>query len=192
MSVAVAFQIVIQNFVRIHCFVNVNDGEDRVRTQIAGRSEPTMSKKRKKKLIEFSEFDEKRYSRWTLAVDKTVCDLKPYLEKLSFHVEPFYGEQYAPELDELLLAAKVDFFITTRGKAFERYTWRYFRKNYNLIWISEHVLDDPPRAAKAIEDAILYDPWFNSRWGANSVKITGRYITWLPKLKKDWLRKKKK
>jgi hypothetical protein len=172
--------------------VYLQDGEDRLSSGIAGRSEPTMSKKRKKKLIEFSEFDEERYSRWTLAVDKTVCDLKPCLEKLSFHVKPFYGEQYAPELDESLIEAKVDFFITTRGKAFERYTRRYFRKNYNLLWISEHLLDDPPRTAKAIEDAILYDPWLNSWWGANSVKITGQYITWLPRLKKEWLRKKKK
>lgn len=151
-----------------------------------------MSKKRKKKLIEFSEFNEERYSRWTLAVDKTVCNLKPYMEKLSFHVKPFYGEQYAPELDELLLAAKVDFFITTRGKAFERYARRYLRPHHNLLWISEHLLGDPPRTAKAIEDAILYDPWLNSWWGANSVKITGQYITWLPKRKKEWLRKKKK
>jgi hypothetical protein len=152
-----------------------------------------MSKKRKKKLIEFSDFDEERYSRWTLAVDRTVCDLKPCLEKLSFHVEPFFGEQYAPQLDELLIEAKVDFFITTRGKAFERYVRRrYFRKNYNLLWISEHLLEDPPRTAKAIEDAILYDPWLNRRWGSDSVKITGEYITWLPKLKKRWAHKRKK
>jgi hypothetical protein len=151
-----------------------------------------MSKKRKKKLIEFSNFDEKRYSRWTLAVDKTVADLKPCLEKLSFHVKPFYGEQYPPELDELLLQAKVDFFITTRGKSFERYARRYFRKSYNLLWISEHLLDDPPRTAKAIEEAILYDPWINKWWGTGSVEITGRYITLLPKLKKNWAHKRKK
>ena len=117
-----------------------------------------MLKKRKKKLIEFSDFNEERYSRWALAVDESVRDLEPYLKKLSFHVDPFYGEQYPPELDELLLAAKVDFFITTRGKAFERYVRRYFRPNYNLLWISEHLLDDPSRAARAIEGAILYDP----------------------------------
>ncbi len=151
-----------------------------------------MSKKRKKKLIEFSDFNEERYSRWTLAVDRTVRDLKPSLEKLSFHVESFFGEQYAPELDQLLIEANVDFLITTRGKSFERYTRRYFRKSYNLLWIDEHLLEDPPRTAKAIEEAILYDPWLNCRWGFGSVQITGRYITWLPKLKKRWLSKKKK
>ena len=151
-----------------------------------------MSKRRKKQLIEFSNFNEEQYSRWKLAVDKTVRDLKPPLEKLSFHVESFYGEQYAPELDQLLIEANVDFLITTRGESFERYTRRYFRKTYNLLWISEHLLDDPPRTAKAIENAILYDPWLNSRWGFASVQITGRYITWLPKLKKRWSQKRKK
>ena len=151
-----------------------------------------MSKKRKKKLIEFSDFDEERYSRWTLAVDKTVCDLKPCLEKLSFHVEPFFGEQWAPDLHELLMQAKVDFLMTTRGKLFERYTRRFYWRSYNLLWISEHLLDDPPRTAKAIEDAILYDPWLNRPWGSDLVKITGEYITWLPKLKKRWAHKRKK
>ena len=153
-----------------------------------------MSKKRKKKLIEFSEFDEERHSRWTLAVDESVRDLEPYLKKLSFHVDPFYGEQYAPELDELLLAAKVDFFITTRGKAFERYVYRYRENQYHILWISEHLLDDPWRAARTIEGAILYDTrllhssWL-SRW---CVIIGGAYVTELPKLKKEWLRRKKK
>jgi len=123
----------------------------------------------------------------------------------SFLLRNLQGERWVPaeeffiglftsvlEPDELLIEAKVDFFITTRGKAFERYVRRYFRPNYNLLWISEHLLDDPPRTAKAIEDAILYDPWLNSRWGANSVRITGQYITWLPKRKKGWLSKKKK
>ena len=151
-----------------------------------------MSKRRKKQLIEFSNFNEEQYSRWKLAVDKTARDLKPPLEKLSFHVESFFGEQYAPELDQLLIEANVDFLITTRGKSFERYTRRYFRKSYNLLWINEHLLEDPPRTAKAIEDAILYDPWLNSRWGFASVQITGRYITWLPKLKKRWSQKRKK
>lgn len=151
-----------------------------------------MSKKRKKKLIEFSDFNEERYSRWILAVDRTVCDLKPCLEKLSFHVEPFSGEQWAPDLHELLMQAKVDFFITTRGKLFERYIRRFYWRSYNLLWISEHLLDDPPRTAKAIEDAILYDPWLNRRWGSDSVKITGEYITRLPKLKKRWAQKRKK
>ncbi|MGO8822363.1 MAG: hypothetical protein ACLQO6_14240, partial [Desulfomonilaceae bacterium] len=91
-----------------------------------------MSKKRKKKLIEFSDFNEERYSRWTLAVDRTVCDLKPCLEKLSFHVKPFYGEQWAPDLHELLMQAKVDFLITTRGKLFERYIRRFYWRSYNL------------------------------------------------------------
>jgi hypothetical protein len=153
-----------------------------------------MSKKIKKKLIEFSTFDEERYARWTLAVDESVRDLEPYLKKLSFHVDPFYGEQYAPELDELLLAAKVDFFITTRGKAFERYVYRYRENQYHILWISEHLLDDPSRAARTIEGAILYDTrllhssWL-SRW---CVIIGGAYVTELPKLKKEWLRRKKK
>ncbi|MGO8879774.1 MAG: hypothetical protein ACLQMS_09705 [Desulfomonilaceae bacterium] len=151
-----------------------------------------MSRNLKKKLIEISNFSEERYLRWILAVDKTVSDLKPYLEQLSFHVTPFHGEQYAPELDQLLIEAKVDFFITTRGKAFGRYIRRFRWTGYNLLWISEHLLDDPPRIAKAIEDGILYDPWLNRRWGSDSVKITGQYITWLPKLKKRWAHKRKK
>ncbi len=151
-----------------------------------------MSRNRKKKLIEISDFCEERYSRWKLAIDRTVCDLKPCMEKLSFDVEPFFGEQWAPDLHELLMHAKIDFFITTRGKLFERYIRRFYWRSYNLLWISEHLLDDPPRTAKAIEDAILYDPWLNRRWGSDSVKITGEYITRLPKLKKRWLRKCKK
>ena len=152
-----------------------------------------MSKKRKKKLIEFLDFDEERYSRWTLAVDETVRDLKPYLEKLSFHVKPFFGEQYPPELDELLLAAKVDFFITTRGKAFERYLRRYLDSQYHLLWISDYLLDDPSRAARAIEGAILYDPRLESHWIYRwCIIISGAYVTELPKLKKNWLRRKKK
>ncbi|MGO9739205.1 MAG: hypothetical protein ACLPVO_17505, partial [Desulfomonilaceae bacterium] len=82
--------------------------------------------------------------------------------------------------------------ITTRGKLFERYIRRFYWRSYNLLWISEHLLDDPPRTAKAIEDAILYDPWLNRRWGSDSVKITGEYITRLPKLKKRWAQKRKK
>ena len=159
---------------------------------MAGRPEPTMSKKRKKKLIELSDFNKERYSRWKLAVDLTVRDLKPSLEKLSFNVEPFYGEQWAPDLHELLMQAKVDFFITTRGKSFQRYTQWFYWKSYNLLWISEHLLDDPPRTAKAIEEAILHDPWLNTWWGSGSVQITGRYITLLPKLKKRWAHKRKK
>ena len=152
-----------------------------------------MSKKRKKKLIEFSTFDEERYARWTLAVDESVRDLEPYLKKLSFHVDPFYGEQYAPELDELLLAAKVDFFITTRGKAFEMYVYRYRENQYHILWISEHLLDDPSRAAQAIEGAILYDTRLHSSWLSRwCIIIGGAYVTELPKLKKEWLRRKKK
>ena len=173
--------------------MNVKDGEDRLRAGIAGRSESTMSKKRKKKLIEFSDFNEERYSRWTLAVDKTVRDLKPYLEKLSFHVKPFYGEQYAPELDELLIEAKVDFFITTRGKAFERYVFRYRESQYHLLWIRNHLLNDFSRAARAIEGAILYDPRLHDRWNNRwCVVISGAYVTELPKRKKRLLRQKKK
>lgn len=152
-----------------------------------------MSKKKKKKLIEFSDFNEERYSRWTLAVDDTVRDLKPHLEHLSFHVKPFYGEQYAPELDQLLIEAKVDFFITTRGKAFERYVYRYLASQYNLLWISDHLLDDPSRAARAIEGAILYDPRLHNRWNNRwCVIISGAYVTELPKRKKRFLSKRKK
>ncbi len=149
--------------------------------------------RRKKKLIEFSNFSEERYLKWMLAVDKTVCELKPHLEQLSFHVKPFYGEQYAPELDELLIEAKVDFFITTRGKAFERYVYRYLNSQYHVLWISDHLLDDPSRAARAIEGAILYDPRLDSRWNNRwCLIISGAYVTGLPKLKKRLLRRRKK
>ncbi len=152
-----------------------------------------MSKKRKKKLIEFSNFSEERYLKWILAVDKTARDLKTCLEQLSFNVKPFYGEQYAPELDQLLIEAKVDFFITTRGKAFERYVHRYLNSQYHVLWISDYLLDDPPRTAKAIEGALMYDPRVNGQyhwpWCLN---ITGQYITTFPEIKKRWLRRRKK
>jgi hypothetical protein len=143
-----------------------------------------MSKKRKRKLTEFTNFSEERFLKWKLGVDLTTKDLKAPLEKLSFNVLGFFGEQYAPELRESLIEAKIDFFITTR----ERMYWKHycnFLQKYNLLLIREHLLEDLPRTAKAIEEAILYDPTFES-WGGSSQVLDGQYITMLPRLKKWW------
>ena len=41
---------VAQTFLRIYSFVNVTDGEDRLRTEMAGRSEPDNVKKKKEEI----------------------------------------------------------------------------------------------------------------------------------------------
>jgi hypothetical protein len=153
--------------------------------EIAGRVGWTMSRKRKrKKLIEFSNFSEERYLRWKLAVDLTTKDLKSPLEKLSFNVLSFFGEQYAPELNESLIEAKIGFFITTREPMYWKHQFNFFHE-YHLLLIREYLLDDLPKTAKAIEDAILYDTTFKS-WRKSSLVLDGWYITMLPELKKWW------
>jgi hypothetical protein len=149
-----------------------------------------MSKKRKRKLIEFSNFSEERFLKWKLAVDLTTKDLKAPLEKLSFNVLSFFGEQYAPDLQETLTEAKIDFFLTTRERMYQRYVRSYW-PSYNFMLIREHLLNDPPRTAKAIEEAILYDPTFK-RWFPSYQVLDGRYITLLPKLIKMWRKESKR
>ena len=111
-----------------------------------------MSKKRKRKLTEFTNFSEERYLKWKLGVDLTTKDLKAPLEKLSFYVLGFFGEQYAPELRESLIEAKIDFFITTRKGMYWKHYCNFLQK-YNLLLIREHLLDDQGRASSNCEDS---------------------------------------
>lgn len=152
-----------------------------------------MSKTKSDKLIEILDLTEARRSKWKLAVDEDIHGFRPYLEKLKFRVLTFEKGIKDDDLHPLLLNAGVDFFVTKNGQDFLKYLGEPTlpRHQYHILWVSEKLMADPDRAAKGIESAILYDPRFKSGV-ASFVKITGAYVTELPKIKKESERSRKK
>ena len=145
------------------------------------------------KLIEILDLTEARRSKWLLAVDEDIHGFKPYLEKLKFRVLSFEKGIKDKDLHPLLLNARVDFFVTKNGQDFLGYLAEPTlpKSQYHILWVSEKLMADPDRAAKGVEGAILYDSRFK-RGVASFVKITGKYITELPKIKKASERSRKK
>ena len=154
-----------------------------------------MSKTNKsKKLIEIVDESKLEASKLTLAVDRNVRSLKPYLENLGYRVVSFNSRLDNDEVNDLLIKEKVDFFIAKNRKGLEE-SIRFMilpMNQYSLIRVSESVLTDLSRLAQAIEKAILYDYEFKKRWGPGVREITGQYITYLPKIKAEYLKSYKK
>ncbi len=154
-----------------------------------------MSKTKADKLIEILDLTEARRSKWILAVDENIHGFKKFLDELGFHVIKFDKGIKDEDLHILLLQNKVDFFVTKNGGEFVKYlgqpetAWKH---HYHILWISEKLMADPKRAAKAVADAILYDLRVKEGAAASFVKITGEYITKLPKIKKESERSRKK
>jgi hypothetical protein len=141
-----------------------------------------------------SRLDVARAAKWKLAVDEDLHGFKDSLEGLGFRVIKFdKGIEYE-DLHPLLLQADVDFFVTKNCGGFRKHMEAAVppRNQYHLIWIAEKLTADPTRAAKAVEGAILYDPRFKEGAAASFVKITGAYITELPKIKKESKQSRKK
>jgi len=152
-----------------------------------------MPKTKADKLIEILDLTEARRSKWILAVDEDIHGFKPYLEKLKFRVLSFEKGIKDEDLHPLLLEAGVDFFVTKNGQDFLEYLEKPTlpKQHYHILWVSEKLMADPERAARGVEGAILHDPRFKSGV-ASYVKITGAYLTELPKIKKESERSRKK
>ena len=125
-----------------------------------------MPKTRKRKLIEIPGLSKDQYPDWKIGLDKCSQNLKPHLEKLGFSVFGLDSLLDRMSVHELLLESKVNLFITTRGGQFLRYC-RGYSGSYNLLWISQHLLDDPARTAKAVEGAILYNSRMHYLWSTS-------------------------
>lgn len=153
-----------------------------------------MPKTKADKLIETLDLTEARRSKWKLAVDEDIHGFKKFLDELGFRVLKFDKGVKDEDLHPLLLQAKVDFFVTKNGGDFRKYldVPKPPPNQYHLVWISENLMADPKRAAKAVADAILYDRRFKEGAAPSVVKITGAYITELPKIKKESERSRKK
>jgi len=154
-----------------------------------------MSKTKADKLIEILDLTEARRSKWKIAVDEDIHGFKTFLDDLGFLVIKFDKGIKDEDLHVLLLQNKVDFFVTKNGGDFLKYLGKpepAWKRHYHILWISEKLMADPKRAAKAVTDAILYDPRVKEGAAASFVKITGAYITELPKIKKESERSRKK
>lgn len=147
-----------------------------------------------KKLIEIVNESKLEASKLILAVDRNVRSLKPYLEDIGYRVVSFDSRLDNDEVNDLLIKEKVDFFIAKNRKGLED-SIRFMivpMNHYSLIRVSESVLTDLSGLAQAIEKAILYDYELKRRWRPGVLEITGQYITYLPKIKADYLKSQKK
>jgi hypothetical protein len=155
--------------------------------------EDEMSPSEADKLIEILDLTEARRSKWILAVDEDIHGFKPYLERLKFRVLSFEKGIKDRDLHPLLLKAGVDFFVTKNGQDFLEYLAEPTLpgNQYHILWVGEKLMADPERAAKGVEGAILYDSRFKGI-APSFFKITGAYITELPKIEKASERNRKK
>ena len=153
-----------------------------------------MGKQYKRKLIDVVDPSRERNTQWLLGFDDTVGVLKPYLEELGFRLLKVDIELEREEIFSFLQISKVDFYVTAKPKGRSRYFhggWP--RPDYNLLVVDVRLLSDPAVAAKAIEGAILHDQLLRNPWNVKrDIDITPQYVTWLPKIKKQALSKKRK
>ena len=128
-----------------------------------------------------------------VAVDEPIKNLKPYLENLKFKVVSFEAGLDHDEIHQLLRKSKINFFITIYGENYQDYYWSSIKNSptYNMLWVTPDLLNDLERTSRAASESILYDLRFRHPY-PTYVKINGAYVTELPKLKKNWLRRKKK
>ena len=153
-----------------------------------------MSRIKKTKLFEVTSSSVERNSEWLAGFDDTVSVLKPHLEELGFRLLKVDIELEREERFDFLQKSKVDFYVTTKPKGIlKHFCGRWPVPDYNLLVVDMRLLNDPAVAARAIEGAILHDRRLSSRWYVKSVVyITPQYVTWLPKIKKQGLSKKRK
>ena len=152
-----------------------------------------MSRIKKTKLFEVTSSSVERNSEWLAGFDDTVSVLKPHLEELGFRLLKVDIELEREERFDFLQKSKVDFYVTTKPKGIlKHFCGGWPRPEYNLLVLDVRLLRDPAVAARAIEGAILHDPRLRSRWGKRDLYITPEYVTWLPKIKKQALSKKRK
>jgi len=152
------------------------------------------SMNKSKKLIEIFDKLESRAAKWLLAVDENIKSLKSYLERVGFRVITFESGLDDEEIHTLLQKKKVDFFITKNGKDFVDYVIHPAPPNlqYSLIWVFQDMTADLSRLAKTIEQAIIYDRNLRNRNSPGYQKITGQYVTELPRIRAEYLKSQKK
>lgn len=148
--------------------------------------------KAKSIIVELDKTLESRSARQgILAVDENCRNLKKFLLNLGFKVIDFQSGLSDIEIDYLLSQNKVKYFITLDGDDFFKIR-RSSGNRYDILNIHSTIMADPQRVAKTIEGAILYDDLL--RGVGYLLDINGKYISDLPKKRKEYmisLKKKK-